>query len=188
MRSPTPAVAAAALVLAACATGHRSPQTPLPAAFEAPTPVADAIDLDRWWLAFGDPQLTELVDEALVRGWDVRIAAARLTEARAVRTSALTAFLPQGDLTGSGSKTHSELLEGTEINIPGVSTGGDSERYQANFDVSWEVDLWGRIFAARRATNADVDAARFAYEGARASLAAAVADAYFQARGLAIQL
>lgn len=146
------------------------------------------VDLDRWWTAFNDPQLTTLVDGALVEGFDARIAAARLAEARAVRSSQLTAFLPQGDLTGSGRRTETEQLEGTAVDIPGFSTSGTSEQYQANFNVSWEIDLFGRIFAANRATRADVAAARFAFEGARASLAAAVADAYFQARGLAIQL
>ncbi|HEX2558678.1 TolC family protein [Phenylobacterium sp.] len=191
MRLPSPAATAAALAalaLTACATGHRQPEVALPAAFEAPAPVAGAVELDRWWTAFGDPQLTALIEGALVEGFDARIAAARLAEARAVRSSQLTAFLPQGNLTGSGRRTETEQLEGTAVDIPGFSTSGTSEQYQANFNVSWEIDLFGRIFAANRATRADVAAARFAFEGARASLAAAVADAYFQARGLAIQL
>lgn len=188
MRLPPLAAGLAALALAACATGHRDPQVTLPAAFEAPAATAGTVDLDRWWTAFGDPQLTRLVEQALIESPDTRIAAARLAEARAVRTSQLVGFLPQGDLTGSGRRTHTEQLEGTAVNIPGFSTSGVSENYQADFNVSWELDLFGRIFAARRAANADVAAARFAYEGARASLAAATADAYFQARGLAIQL
>lgn len=181
------AAALAALALTACAS-HRQPDVALPAAFEAPAPVDGVVDLDRWWTAFNDPKLTTLIDGALVEGFDARIAAARLAEARAVRSSQLTAFLPQGNLTGSGRRTETEQLEGAAVDIPGFSTSGTSENYQANFNVSWEIDLFGRIFSANRATRADVAAARFAYEGARASLAAAVADAYFQARGQAIQL
>ena len=191
MRFISPAATAAVLAtlaLTACATGHRQPDVALPAAFEAPAPVDGVVDLDRWWTAFGDPQLTGLIEQALVEGFDARIAAARLAEARAVRTSQLVQFLPQGNATGSARRTETEQLDGTAVDIPGFSTSGTSETYAANFNVSWEVDLFGRIFAARRAANADVAAARFAYEGARASLAAAVADAYFQARGLAIQL
>src|SRR5690606_9997432 len=67
-------------------------------------------------------------------------------------------------------------------------TVGESESYSANFDVTWEIDLFGRVFAARRAANAEMAAARLDYEATRASLAANVADSYFQARGLAIQL
>jgi NodT family efflux transporter outer membrane factor (OMF) lipoprotein len=97
-------------------------------------------------------------------------------------------FLPQGEATAQTRKTHTEQLSGTVANIPGFSTSGTSEQSSANFNVSWEVDLFGRVFAAAKAGRGDVAAARFAYEGARASLAAQVADAYFQARGLAIQL
>ncbi|HEY9216490.1 MAG TPA: TolC family protein, partial [Phenylobacterium sp.] len=132
MRSQLPAALLAALALTACASSHRAPDTTLPASFEAPTAVSGSIDLDRWWTAFDDPQLTTLVEQALVEAPDARIAAARLAEARAVRTSQLTGFLPKGNLAGTGRRTHTELLDGTEINIPGVSTSGDSENYQAN--------------------------------------------------------
>jgi NodT family efflux transporter outer membrane factor (OMF) lipoprotein len=188
MRPLRTLAATACLSLAACAS-HPRPDVRLPAAFEAPAGApADAVALDRWWTAFEDPQLTALVEDALVRNPDARSAAARLAEVRAARTSALLQFIPQGDAAGSARKTHTEQLSGTAINIPGFSTSGDSEAYSANFNVSWELDLFGRIFAASRAANADVAAARFGYEGARAALAAQVADSYFAARGLAIQL
>src|SRR5438045_1248807 len=58
----------------------------------------------------------------------------------------------------------------------------------ATFDVSWEVDPWGRGFIAYDAATAEVDRVRFGYEAARALVASNVADAWFLARGLAIQL
>jgi outer membrane protein, multidrug efflux system len=187
MRAFRPFAVTAALALAACAT-QRSPDARLPAAYEAPQGSAQAVALDRWWTAFGDDQLTSLVETALARNPDAASAAARLREARAARASALLGFLPQGAFAASGRKTHTEQLSGTVVNIPGFSTSGDSEAYSANFNVSWELDLFGRIFAANRVARGQVDAARFGYEGVRAALAAQVADAYFQARGLAIQL
>jgi outer membrane protein, multidrug efflux system len=178
------------LGLAACAS-TREVDTRLPTAFEAPqaaaTPAA-APALDRWWAGFGDEQLTALIEQAMVQAPDARSAAARLQEARAARSSTLTAFLPQGNLVGRASRTDNALLEGNVNPTPGLSLAGVQESYTADFDISWEVDLFGRIFAARRAGRGDVAAARFAYEGARASLAANIADSYFQARGLAIQL
>ncbi len=184
----TPLVALACLALSACAS-TRSVDTRLPAAFEAPVaPPADAVALDTWWTAFNDPALTALVEQALAASPDARTAAARLQEARATRSGALTSFFPQGNLRGAGSKTESKLIDGTQINVPGFSTVGESESYSANFDVTWEIDLFGRVFAARRAANAEMAAARLDYEATRASLAANVADSYFQARGLAIQL
>ncbi|HEX3699457.1 MAG TPA: TolC family protein [Phenylobacterium sp.] len=179
----------ASLALAACAHARKA-DVSLPAAYEGPRPppAANPVALDTWWTVFGDPQLDGLVDHALVANPDARSAAARLREARATAASGLTAFLPQGDATGSAEKTHTKQLAGTVINFPGFSTSGVSEQDAANLNVSWEVDLFGRLFAAGRVARADVAAARFDYEAARWSLAAQVADAYFQARGLAIQL
>jgi len=188
MRSVVVPAVLACLALGACA--HvRTADVRLPAAYEAPKGVpAGAIDLDRWWLAFNDAELTGLVDQALAANPDARSAAARLAEARANRAEALVHFLPQGDITGSTRRTDTKQLAGTVFNFPGFSSSGTSEASAVNFNASWEVDLFGRFFAARKAVNGDLAAARFDYEGARASLAASVADAYFQARGLAIQL
>lgn len=177
----------AVLGLAACAS-PREADLRLPGAFEAPQGAQAAVNLDHWWTAFDDPELTTLVEQALAANTDVRTAAARLQEVRAARTSALTSFLPQGDFNGSGRRTETTQLSGTRIDIPGFSTSGVSEAYAANFNVSWEIDLFGRLFAAKRAVDADVAASQFNYEGVRAAIAAQVADSYFQARGLAIQL
>lgn len=187
MRHPSSLAVVTALALAACAS-PRTPDLSLPGAFEAQSGAAQAIALDQWWTAFGEPELTGLVEQALAANTDVRTAAARLQEVRAQRSSAILSLFPQGDATGSGRRTETEQLSGTQVSIPGFSTSGTSEAYQANFNVSWELDLFGRSFAAARAANADVAAQRFAYEGARAAIAAQVADSWFQARGLAIQL
>ncbi len=189
MRSRPVIAVLAATVLAACASPRAADQG-LPGTYEAPaTAVAAApVALDRWWTAFEDAELNRLVDQALASSTDVRLAAARLQEARATRAATIASLLPSGDAKGSARRTETRQLSGTVVNIPGFATNGVSESYSANFDVSWEIDLFGRIFAAARAASADAAASRFAYEGVRASMAAQVADAYFQARGLAIQL
>ncbi len=189
MRSAVSLAVLACLALGACA--HVRPaDTRLPADFEISkgSAPAGAIDLDRWWLAFNDTELSGLIDQALAANPDARSAAARLNEARANRTEALVHYLPQGDVTGSTRRTDTHQLAGTVISFPGFSSSGVSDAQAANFNVSWEVDIFGRFLAARKAVNGDIAAARFNYEGARASLAASTADAYFQARGLAIQL
>jgi NodT family efflux transporter outer membrane factor (OMF) lipoprotein len=193
MRSAASAALLACLALGACA--HVRPaDVRLPQAYEgsnagpAVRAPAGSIDLDHWWLTFGDSELTGLVDQALVNNPDARSAAARLAEARANRVEALVHYLPQGDITGSTRRTDTHQLAGTVFNFPGFSSNGVSDASAVNFNASWEVDIFGRFLAARKAVNGDIAAARFDYEGARASLAASVADAYFQARGLAIQL
>ena len=118
-----------------------------------------------------------------------------------MRASALTAFDPQGALNGSTTLTDTTTISGPgpitippvpAIHFPGstfnLSPSGKTYNQGANFNVSWEVDLFGRRAATRRKANADVAAARFDYEASRTSLAANVADQLFQARGLAIQL
>jgi outer membrane protein, multidrug efflux system len=190
MRLSRSAILFASLALAACASA-RKPDVRLPGAFEAPRAAAvpaDAAVLDRWWTVFGDAQLDGLIATALTANPDARSASARLAEARATAQSGLTQFLPQGDARGQAERTHTTQLSGTVINFPGFSTSGTTEQDTANLNVSWEVDLFGRIFAVGRAARGDIAAARFDYEASRASLAAQVGDAYFQARGLAIQL
>lgn len=151
-------------------------------------PSMNVAGLDTWWTAFEDPQLTGLIEQALTNSPDARSAAARLREARITASSGLTAFLPQGDLAGAARQTHTHQISGQVIDFPGFSTSGQSETASLGLDVSWEVDLFGRIFAVAKAARGDRAAARMSYEGARASLAANVADSYFQTRGLAIQL
>ncbi|WP_395671119.1 efflux transporter outer membrane subunit [Phenylobacterium sp.] len=187
MRASHTAALLTALAVAACAS-PRKPDLAMPAAFEAPASAQAAVDLDRWWLAFDDPQLTGLIEQALVRNTDVRTAVARLNEVRAQRLGVLLGFLPKGDLSGSTRRTETEQLSGTQFEFPGFVTRGSSESESVNFNVSWEIDLFGRTLAARRSANAEVAAQRFALEGSRAAIAAQVADSYFQARGLAIQL
>ena len=186
------ALGLAGLALAGCVNTPRpTPDLRLPAAYEAPAGSAlPQASLDRWWSSFNDPQLTGLIETALERSPDARSAAAVLDEARATRKGQIRQlYIPSTPLTGNASRTHTEIIDQS---LPAGSfattRGGDSESYGANFDVSWELDLWGRRRAARQVVDNDLAAARFDYEGVRAALAASVAQSYFDARGLAVQL
>lgn len=174
---------------AACSSGPRvKPNLSLPAAYEAPAAPAGMAPapLDAWWTAFEDPALTGLVETALKAAPDARLAAARVQEAIATRRSQYdSAVFPTGNLTGASSRGHTEV---SGISIPGFSSGGDTRNTSANFNVSWELDLIGRRIDAVRAINAELAAARFNAEAAKASLAANVAQSYFQIRALDEQL
>lgn len=192
---------ALAPALAGCTTGRtpRAADVRLPAALEAGGGTAlSSVALDRWWTLFGDPELERLVDQALTASPTIRLAEARLEEARAVRQGALTGFNPQGNVESSASYRDTQSLDdedGGGVTIPGLPPGiggfsqtGESRSAGLNFNVSWELDLFGRRRAARRSADADLLAARFAAEGTRAQMAADTASALFNARGLAIQL
>ena len=143
-------------------------------------------ELDHWWLEFHDPALNALEDEAFRNGPDAKTAAARILEARAVRSSAVAQTLPQGQIQANASRQ-------SQSNIgPPVSSlfpiGGVYETETAALNVSWELDLFGRLAEERKRARSDLQAARFNVEGTRASLAASVADTYFQIAGLNIQI
>jgi NodT family efflux transporter outer membrane factor (OMF) lipoprotein len=186
--APLLAVAATLAALSAGAAPRPIPPPPLPAAFDgapAGAPLAPA-RLDRWWLLFDDPALNALEDEAFRNGPDARTAAARVLEATATRDSQIAQTLPKGTIEGMASKQHqSNLGRASGALFP---IGGDYESESVNLKVSWEIDLFGRLREARKVAKADLAAARFNIEGARAALAASVADTYFQAAGLTIQI
>ncbi len=179
---------ALAAILGACAPDHRTPDIRLPTRYEAPAsaPTLSAATLDHWWLLFHDPALTALEDEAFRTGPDAKTAAARILEARAARNSLVAQTLPQGHIAANASREH-EVNIGQQQNSL-LPIGGDFESENVNLNVSWELDLFGRLAQARKVAKADQAATRFNIEGARASLAASVADDYFQAAGFAIQI
>jgi multidrug efflux system outer membrane protein len=108
----------AGLALAGCVhTPRPTPDTRLPAAYEAPAGTAlPQASLDRWWTTFNDPLLNSLVETALERSPDARSAAAVLEEARAVRRNQIRQiYIPNTPLTGSAKKTHTDILDSSGV-------------------------------------------------------------------------
>ncbi|HLZ84560.1 MAG TPA: TolC family protein [Caulobacteraceae bacterium] len=160
----------------------------LPVAYEAPAlgPALAPAVLDRWWLLFNDPVLDALEDEAFATAPDALTAEARVVEARATRNSQVAQTLPTGEISGKASQEREHNIgSGGNALFP---IGGVFESETVNLQPSWEIDLFGRLAVARKVAKADLAATRFNIEGSRASLAASVADDYFQATGLAIQI
>jgi len=169
----------------------RTPNIATPSAFEAQAEAGAPIALDRWWTAYGDTQLEQLISEAFANGPDGRSIAARLIEARATYFANRASAFPSGAAVANATRTGTHLVEGPPglpTNIPGFSFGGVSENIVAAFDVSWELDFFGRVRTANTALRNDYAATVFNIEGARAALAANIADSLFAARGLTQQL
>ncbi len=179
---------AALLALSGCASGVRKPDVTLPQAFEAPSGGQDLSvqQLDRWWLIFGDDELNQLEAQALAGSPDVKTEIARLREAGATETSGIWQTYPTGDLTGGASRVVTTPIGGAPSSL--IPVGGVNEDLHADFKPSWEVDFLGALRLERKAVRADYAATRFDIEAARATLVADVADQYFVARGLAIQI
>ena len=134
-----------------------------------------------WWKQFNDPTLDALIQRAAANNLDLRIAVARLHEARALLSGAKSEQLPTID---------------TDVNYTrsrGQQPGFDTQRqtvttYQAGFDASWELDLFGGVRRSVEAAGADLGASEAALHDAQVSLLAEVARNYFELRGSQLRL
>src|SRR6185437_2467090 len=111
---------------------------------------------------------------------------ARLNEAGQVEKSGVWQTYPTGDITGGVSREVTKPIGGAPNSL--IPIGGVTENFHADFKPAWEIDFMGGLRTERKAVRADYAATRFNIEAAHATLVADVADQYFVARGLAIQL
>ncbi|MGB3429787.1 MAG: TolC family protein, partial [Burkholderiaceae bacterium] len=177
--SRTLLAAAIAVALTACAsTETRVPEVELPPANAAAVP-----GIDRWWTQFNDPQLTALVEETLAANLDLRIAIARIEEARANLRLARSFQWPTVDADAGAARVRRS--DATEARFPGPLI---SNSYGAGLNVAYEVDLWGRLSAGTTAAQATLLGTRYSAETVRTVLAAQVAGAYFQLLGYDAEL
>ncbi|HEU5197005.1 MAG TPA: efflux transporter outer membrane subunit, partial [Methylomirabilota bacterium] len=130
-----------------------------------------------WWEAFEDPILRALIEEALRQNYDVRIAAARVQEARARLGVARSDLYPSLDYGVDGGRAKVG---------PGVggSAGGPVANarnfYSASMSLSWEIDIWGRVRRLTESARADLFATEEARRGVWLSLVSDLAQAYFE--------
>jgi outer membrane protein, multidrug efflux system len=180
-----PVALALLLGLAGCAVGpnYQAPAVALDAAFLNANPAnaqAPGADIATFWRGFGDPLLSQLVDRALAANGDVRIAAARLREARANLQGANAELLPEiGVAADAGRSLTPEFL------LPGASRSQRTgSAFDAGFTANWELDLFGRNRRASESAAAQVDASAAGVHAAQTAVAAEVARNYLELRGL----
>lgn len=148
---------------------YRPPPMAVPAAWNAPAASA-AGDISGWWRQFKDPQLDALIDTALAASPDLRSAQSKLREARA--RSGLSA--------AASSPTTSSTLSARRSETAGAGSTADS--YNAGFDASWEIDLFGGTRRSIEAARATEEAALAGLRDAQVSLAAETARNYLDLR------
>lgn len=171
--------AAGGAVLAGCAVGpnYHRPEVPMSASFksateaEKPQPTLGA----DWWMLFQDEQLTRLAQEALKANQTIQAAIARVDAAHAATRSTVGGFFPAANIDASANRSRSPSR---------AASGGNAitNTYSLPLDLSYEVDVWGRV---RRA----YEAARYAELASADDLAvvqqtvvADVAQGYFALR------
>jgi multidrug efflux system outer membrane protein len=191
----------AALILAACSTTPelKAPVVATPAAFkEAQQPVlaadgsrwrvaqpAEAQPRGQWWLAFHDPELTAMIDQATGANASLAVAAARVKQARAL------AGLAESDRSvqvGAGVGAQRGHVSPLSLGLPDGTPVATANAYQAKLSASYEVDLFGRVGASVSAAQADASGSEATYKSVLLALQADVAQTYFRIRALDAEL
>src|SRR6266581_2772540 len=131
-----------------------------------------------WWTTFNDPKLNSLIVRAVQSNHDLRIAEARLRQARAQRRFSTADFWPTMDASASYTR------ERASKNVNQPSNPFENNLYQAGFDAAWEIDVFGGKGGAREAATADVAASQEDRSDTVVSLLAEVARNYIELRGL----
>jgi len=140
---------------------------------------AKSADPGRWWKGFGDPDLDRLIELALEGNLQLKQAWARLEQADALASMASAGLWPTVDAQASYSRSHSAprvmSFGGREQEISGVT----SDSFSASLPMSYELDLWGRVRSGMFAADEDVMAMRADVETAATTIAANVAERWF---------
>jgi len=162
-------------VLALSLGGCASLSSPSQPASQATEPTQQApLTQDAWWTGFGDPLLTQLVQQALQANTSIRSAQAALQQARAARDVRAASNGPSLSLSGSAQRSQTESRDATNS-------------FQAGLDARWEIDLFGGNRASLTASDADALAAQANLRDVQVSIAAEVTLAYIQLRGTQAQ-
>lgn len=183
------AVATASLALASCQLG---PDFKLPGFGGKPDwketrATAGASVPDDWWKLYQDRDLDRVVDRALAANPDLAAAKARVATARALVGIDRARLFPLLGLNAGGTIARGSEDATYDRLPPGLSIDLETRRYRGSFDLSYDLDLWGRNQRLIEAANARADAAAALHDAHRLGLATEVARQYFLLRGLDTQ-
>lgn len=132
-----------------------------------------------WWTRFGDPRLDRLIEDALTRNRDLAAAAARVDAATAQARIAGADLWPRIGASVDATRGKNNFIglpiPGSEGKVLSVTTS----TFGASLNMSWEIDLWGRLRAQKNAAVSQVTASQADLEAARLSLAGQTAKAWF---------
>ncbi len=162
------------LLVSGCATlgpDFRPPEVETPAAYRSALP-GEGVEFNlKWWNLFQDPDLYQIVTQALANNRDLGVAASRIVEARAALGFTEADRLPRIDL-DVGAMTG---------NYSGGSRSPDtnSTAFIAP-TINWEIDFWGKFSRANEAARADLMASQYALDTVQLTLISEVVSAYYQ--------
>lgn len=187
--SSSMSVALLVLLAGGCTVGkdYAPPKVETPGAFSqldgassigSNSDLPDEAKLASWWENLNDPVLTGLVQRALASNLDLRVAAERVREARALRGVAEASKYPTVDTSGTAQRQR-----GSE-SINNFGSDRDRSLFDAGLDASWEIDVFGGIRRSVEASRADLEGVMEQERSVRVTLAAEVARNYVELRSL----
>lgn len=188
------ALLASALLLAGCAATRpeTAPRLEIPAAWKVEAPwresaPSDSVARGPWWQRFGDVQLDALQRRALAASPTLGAAVARLQQARAAVDVASAGLFPQIGWNGRVARQRiSANRPLTRYDAPNFATVQND--YALSFTVSYEADLFGRVRGTLDAARAAAEQSAADLENVRLVLTTDLAAAYFNLRGIDIEL
>src|SRR5581483_8001630 len=184
-------VVLAAAALGGCMVGpdYHPPKVAAPAQWasemaggETNAPMSDT----QWWKLFHDAELDSLIERAGQSNLTMRVAQARVREARAALSFATGGLGPTVDTTASYSELRYSA-HGVPPFPPGI-VPLENNVFQAGFDAAWELDVFGGVRRGIQAARAGVAAAEFGRRNALVSIRGEVGRNYFEARSYQLRL
>jgi len=172
-------------LMTACAVGPEysaPPEVDLGKGWVASDAQSDQSLPDRWWEMLGDATLTRLIEQGLSHNLDVRMAVARIDEARARQGVAESALIPAVGSHASDTMRRQSRNGPLPIGkTPGINR--DQTIYDIGLDAAWEIDLFGRVRNGVTSAKAQIEASEADAAAIRLSVAAEIARSYFTLRG-----
>ena len=209
-------IAGITALFAACAIGpdYVKPKTAVPASYKEMenwkvAQPKDEVIRGEWWKIFNDPQLNELEEQVNISNQNIAVAEAQFRQARALvqvtqagyfptltANPSVTRSLKSSNLstTSGGTGSTSGTGTGSTGGTPGTSSTGSTTKstptvsdFKLSFDLSWEVDIWGKVRRTVESSRASAEASKADLEAVRLSMQAELAQDYFQLQTLDTQ-
>jgi outer membrane protein, multidrug efflux system len=176
--------AALSFLLAACAVGpdYERGEVPATPTFRDHPADASSIADQEWFDVFGDSVLRELVDQALANNRDLHASVSRVEQARAIAAVARSPLFPQIGYGAAASRSEHAFL-----GVPDAASG-TTDTFLLAANMSWELDVWGRIRRSAESSRADLLASDAVRRGVVLSLVSGVATSYLELRELDLEL
>src|SRR5262245_24223244 len=181
---------ATTLFISGCAVGprYKPPAALVPQQWSA-SGAGEAVTGEpsqEWWKSFDDPEFEKLIRQAVEANLDLRLAAARVAEARAAAGISKSALLPSIGAAAAATRNSQNVIVPLSGSVGKVPV--DFNNFQSSFDASWEVDLFGRLRNGWRAAAADAAAANEARRDVLVTVLGEVGRSYAELRGFQLRL